>query len=226
MSELPYLSPFVTHWPGFAAAFAALLLLGILASAPFRRWRGEAAAVRTALRKLDPKIYHVYHDLRLPRPDRQGQIEVNHVVVSPFGIFVIKRVHFRGLIFGSANQCLWTQRIRRHIRRFDNPLPQNRLHVRALAGYLGLAEDLLHPATLFVGNSTFKTPMPDNVLNGKLHTWIKRHTIPLLDPQALYRATSRFDSLSRAARRPHSPPHQGPQRGVKTPSHRKSFAAG
>ena len=201
VNDPSYLSPFVSNWSGFAAFLGVFLLLRVLGSPTLNRWRGDAIAVRSTLRKLDPALYHVYHDVSVPRPDHQGHVEVDHVVVSQFGIFVIERVHFRGWIFGDAKQCLWTQRIRRHSRSFDNPLHQNRLHVRSIARYLGMPEDLFHPAALFVRTAEFKTPMPDNVLNRNLLPWIMLHNTQLLDSQALYRATSRFDSLTRARQR-------------------------
>lgn len=206
VNDPSYLNPFVSNWPGFAAFLGVFLLLRLLGSPTLNRWRGDAIAVRNTLRKLDPALYQVYHDVRLPRPDRQSHIEIDHVVVSQFGIFVIERIHLRGLISGDARQCLWTQRIRRHSRSFDNPLHQNRMHVRALAGYLGMTDEFFHPAALFVSTAVFKTPMPDNVLNRNLLPWIMLHNTPLLDSQALYRATSRFDSLTRSTHRKSATP--------------------
>ena len=34
---------------------------------------------------IDPKVYRVFNDLVLPRPDGKGTTQIDHVVVSPFG---------------------------------------------------------------------------------------------------------------------------------------------
>jgi len=63
------------------------------------------------LNKLDRKQYAVFHDLYLPRPDGKGTAQIDHVVVSPFGIFVIETKNMAGWIFGDERSRQWTQSI-------------------------------------------------------------------------------------------------------------------
>ncbi len=51
--------------------------------------------------------------------------QLDHVVVSRFGVFVIETKNYRGWIFGSEKQPQWTQQIYRQKNRFQNPLHQN-----------------------------------------------------------------------------------------------------
>lgn len=67
--------------------FQALVQLD---AARFKGWAGETVTRRSFLGKLDPTIYRCYHDLYLPRPDGKGTTQVDHVVVSEFGVFVIE----------------------------------------------------------------------------------------------------------------------------------------
>ena len=107
-SEL--LEPIVAKWPWFLGIIAILIVTRILASARFKGWHGERA-VSKGLSRFDPVTYQTFHDLYLPRPDGQGSTQLDHIVVSPFGIFVIETKNYRGWIFGSEKQGHWTQQI-------------------------------------------------------------------------------------------------------------------
>lgn len=201
MLAIPLLRPFLANWPGLAALIGLFLLFRILASPAFHHWLGESLVVRLCIRRLDSSIYQSYHDLHLPHSDCRDHSRIDHIIVSPFGIFVIATLKLRGSIFGSAKHCLWTQRVRHHDRRFDNPLHQNHRQVRDLACYLGLPEDLFRPVILFVGKPEFIACMPRNVLNRGLVAWIRNHRTPLLDSRDLHRATSRLETLTHFSHR-------------------------
>ena len=78
-------------------------------------------------------------------------------------MFVIETKNMRGWIFGSANQKTWTQKIYKHTNKFQNPLHQNYKHVKTLEAQLDIPSSAIHSLVVFVGDSTFKTEMPDNV---------------------------------------------------------------
>jgi hypothetical protein len=63
--------------------------------------------VNNALSKLGPQ-YKVLHDLYVPNR-KGGTAQVDHVVTSPYGIFVIETKHYNGWIFGDENPKKWTQ---------------------------------------------------------------------------------------------------------------------
>lgn len=201
MPDHPALQPFLSNWHFFASLLALLILLKIFASPAFKGWLGEALVIRAGLKKLDPSSYRHFHDLYLPRPDGQGSTQIDHVVVSPYGIFVIETKNYRGWIFGSEKQKQWTQQIHRHKNRFQNPLHQNKLHVRALMDFLELPGEKFSPLVFFIGNAQFKTEMPDNVLNHGLVRWIKNHTTPRLAPSQFEQIASRLDHLDRTTNR-------------------------
>ena len=72
----------------------------------------------------------------------------------------------KGWIFGSPNQPNWTQKIYKHSNKFQNPLHQNYKHVKTLESLLGLNDQQVHSVVVFIGDSTFKTEMPENVTHG------------------------------------------------------------
>ncbi|MGZ4981616.1 MAG: topoisomerase DNA-binding C4 zinc finger domain-containing protein [Methylobacter sp.] len=88
----------------------------------------------------------------------------------------------KGWIFGSAQQKSWTQKIYRHTSTFQNPLHQNFKHTNTLRYALELDKDKVFSVVVFVGDSTFKTVMPDNVVYGMSYIrFIKNKKQVILD---------------------------------------------
>lgn len=143
-------------------------------AARFKGWRGETVTRRSFLGKLDPAIYRCHHDLYLPRPDGKGTTQVDHVVVSEFGLFVIETKNLSGWIFGRAGDASWTQQVYRKRQRFQNPLHQNKLHVRALQKYLALPASVFYPVVWMAGDAVFSRCLPGSSLPGWLN--ISPHT--------------------------------------------------
>jgi len=174
------LTPLLAHWPWLLALFALYVFAKIVGSARFKGWLGEAS-VNRGLRRLDLSQYQLFHDLYLPRPDGKGTTQIDHIVVSPFGVFVIETKNYKGWIFGDEKQRQWTQQIYRRKNRFQNPLHQNQLHVRALMDFLAMPESAFRSLIFFIGDAIFKTPMPANVINKGLRPWIENHRDTILD---------------------------------------------
>ncbi|MES2982897.1 MAG: nuclease-related domain-containing protein [Verrucomicrobiota bacterium] len=190
------LDPLLANWPFLVPLLLIGVLFKILASPTFKGWFGEKM-INRGLRNLDPTQYQLFHELYLPHPTEAGTTQIDHLVVSPFGIFVIETKNYRGWIFGSEKQREWTQQIYQNKKRFQNPLHQNKLHVKALMQFLDLPEDHFLPVLIFIGNAEFKTEMPNNVLNRGLKHWIKNHTVLLLDPTIVKQVSNRLDELHR-----------------------------
>lgn len=124
-------------------------------------WFGELIVNLMASFFLDKKEYHLIKNVTLPTEDSTTQID--HIIVSKYGIFVVETKNMKGWIFGSENNAEWTQQIYNHKNKFQNPLRQNYRHTKVLEEILGLMPDRVFSAVVFVGDSTFKTEMPENV---------------------------------------------------------------
>ena len=121
--------------------------------------------VRFMLRlRLDKAAYFPLHNVTLATPD--GSTQIDHVIVSRFGIFAIETKNMQGWIFGSERQAEWTQKIYKRTFKFQNPLRQNYKHTKALEAMLQVPPDTIHSVIVFVGGSTFKTEMPASVTYG------------------------------------------------------------
>jgi hypothetical protein len=93
--------------------------------------RGENFVSRKLL-ELDSKHYKVLGDLMLPSLGNTNTTQIDHIVVSDFGIFCIETKSDSGWIFGNARQQHWTQVLYRYKKKFYNPLRQNYAHIKAV----------------------------------------------------------------------------------------------
>ncbi|MFY8275402.1 nuclease-related domain-containing protein [Pseudoalteromonas sp. SSDWG2] len=89
--------------------------------------------------------------------------EVDHLLVTPFGVFVIESKDYKGWIFGSEYQAQWTQSLIRLKTQFMNPLRQNFKHCKAVQEYLDVDKGI-ESLVVFGDRASFKTPMPANVV--------------------------------------------------------------
>ena len=185
----------LTNWGKFTAAGVILFTLKICRLPKVKGWFGEKVVDRD-LKKLNPEEYHVFHDIYLPRPDGKGTTQVDHLVVSRFGLFVIETKNYKGWVFGGEKQRQWTQLIYKVKHKFQNPLHQNALHINALRQSLNLDKGAFHNLIFFIGNCTFKTDLPPNVMTHGLIRFIKKHQSALLTTDEVQSCLSTLEPLA------------------------------
>jgi len=127
--------------------------------------------------------YIILNDLLLPSGGNLKTTQIDHVVVSNYGIFCIETKAYQGWIFGNANQRYWTQVIYRRREKFYNPLWQNYAHTKALESLIMS----IYPKAKIVSLIAF--PDADKIkvsgTNSVGHardvvSMINRYTIPIL----------------------------------------------
>ena len=170
---------------------------------PWIRGKIGEAFVARRLRALPEEIYKVLHNIILPTVDGITT-QIDHIVVSRFGIFVIETKNYGGWIFGDEKQAQWTQCCGRGRNakksRFQNPLRQNWRHICTLADLLQVPQEAFHSVIAFCGSGELKTEMPANVLySARLARYIRSFEQPILndeDVETLYLAISAWDAAA------------------------------
>ncbi len=118
---------------------------------------------KVVARKLDrlPKDqYRVLNNVTIPTP--KGSSQIDHVVVSVFGIFVIETKNYNGWIYGGEHAEYWTQNIYGNKYQLYNPILQNAGHVRALRRVLNDYEPLpILPIVAFSGKADLKVKVEE-----------------------------------------------------------------
>lgn len=141
----------------------AVLLVRLLRSRRYKGWLGERR-VRLALRRqFGGTDCQSFSNLLLPTKD--GSTQLDHVLITPQGVFVIETKNMQGLISGGRQDRHWTQEIGGQMRSFQNPLHQNYKHTKTLHELLGIPEQQIFSLVVFVGRSSFSEAMPDNVVD-------------------------------------------------------------
>jgi len=96
---------------------------------PLLRQKTGDREVRLILSKL-PDRYRTLNGLMLNAS--RAALQIDHVVISPDGVFVIMTKHHEGSISGSGKEQYWTHTLNNKKARFYNPVWQNRGNVEAV----------------------------------------------------------------------------------------------
>ena len=135
-------------------------------------WFGEKKTTFFMWLSLDKDIYHRFHDIIIPSDS--GTTQIDHLLITRYGIFIIETKNIKGWIFGSENQEKWTQVLFDYRYTFQNPLKQTYRQKKVLSKFFNINESLINTVIYFVGNSEFKTKMPFNVIDYGLTSYIKQ----------------------------------------------------
>lgn len=186
-------SPIFQSLLSFWFLLPLFIVATVVKSAWFKGIFGEFLVNFFVKWNLNKDVYHLIKNVTLPTED--GTTQIDHIVVSVFGVFVVETKNLRGWIFGSTNQKMWTQQIFKHKNTFQNPLHQNYKHSKTLQSLLNLEDNQLHSVVVFIGESNFKTEMPDNVTYGMGYIrYILSKTEKVLDLKQVLHITQAIES--------------------------------
>ena len=145
----------------YGLIFIVLFALMIFFKPQMKGWFGEKA-VSTILAMLNKDEYRVLNDIMLNT--EHGTSQIDHVVLSPYGIFVIETKNYKGWITGSEFSEQWTKNMYGKKYKFRNPLLQNYGHVKALEKHLGLKTDDFIPIVVFSVDAEIKVKAKSPVI--------------------------------------------------------------
>lgn len=168
---------------------------------------GKVGEKRVAI-KLDwlSKEYIVLNDIMLPT--QYGTTQIDHVVVSPYGIFVIETKNYKGWIFGHENSEEWKQSLLGKKRwygwtseqhKFRNPIRQNQAHTRAIKRLLSEIGDFrIIPIVVFSDRADLKITTPSHIVVNcsSLRSEIKQFTVPCIPEELISRIVAKISSTN------------------------------
>ena len=150
----------------------------------FTGWLGEQATAWGLSQGLDPTDYRQITDVIIPN-GKGGTTQLDHVIISQFGIFVVETKNRNGVIFGKPDDSRWQQINARRIYEFQNPLTQNEGHIQALVQLMRLPRWAFHSIIFFCGEARFQSPMPFNVRTEGVTTVVRSKNKILLWPDEM-----------------------------------------
>ncbi len=164
--------------------------------------RGELR-VRWKLKFL-PKEYFVINDLMIDRGNGYTS-QIDHVVVSPYGIFVIETKNISGHIYGSERAQTWKRYWKAWYYgvehsdelEFDNPILQNEAHIRALSIKLGGNLKYI-PIIVFSNNAVLQVTTQDTYVTYATYVrrLIRRYREPIMSVEQAQEIYNRILALN------------------------------
>ena len=147
-----------------------------------RRGTEGEERIRRVLSTLPRQEYIVLSDVLLPT--NSGTTQLDHVVVSVYGIFVIEVKNYQGQIYGRKDSEEWKKYINGKEYRFLNPLLQNKTHAKAVAQVIGTGTANIFPLTVFTGSAVLKiTDCEQVIYEYSLLQTIRMHNIEVFSPE-------------------------------------------
>ena len=188
----------------------AIILIPILLRLilPGKGTMGEMR-VSHILAKLPKERYEVFNDVMLKT--EHGTTQIDHIVVSRYGVFVIETKTMTGLIYGSENDKYWTQNIYGNKYQLYNPVFQNNGHVRALRKILDDdGKIFIYPIVAFSRQASLKVYLKESCviywrqIRNTIESFTERR---LTDEQMLYVGNkiyeNRIDTSEKGVKKEH-----------------------
>lgn len=148
---------------GIAVLVLVLIVLAgrFIRSPRFKGWAGERR-IRGQLKTFGAESLH---DVYLA--SARGVTQIDHLALVGGAIVVIETKNYGGAIYGDEGRRKWTQSFAggRVKSQFQNPLEQNRGHVKAVESALG--GGIVIGQVVFVGGAKFPKGMPEGVTDAR-----------------------------------------------------------
>ena len=146
---------------------------------PLKYQRSDNAVIgeKTISRKLyspDSVQYKSLNNLVLPSKGNTNVTQIDHVVISNYGIFVVETKAYKDRTAEFINQEYWTQVIFRYKKRFYSPLRQNFVHVKVIEDLLGRSRLKAPIISLVVFPYADKLKISGTDLVGHTHDIVKK----------------------------------------------------
>lgn len=153
--------------------------------------------VSAQLNTLLSDEYHILNDLILTT--NWGTTQIDYVVVSKYGIFVIETKNYKGWVFGHENSEKWTQNIYGNKYLLANPVRQNRSHIRVLRNTLSSIEQCpMISIVAFSGNTSLNVTVESaHVIHWRqLVSTIKQYRTEVLDDNHIQRIVAHLQQAN------------------------------
>ena len=185
-----------------------LVILGfifLVKKIPEIRGHIEEKKVSAFLATLPSYEYKIFNDILLAT--ESGTTQIDHIVVSRSGIFVIETKNYRGWITGNENGSEWTKNVYGNKYRFANPFRQNYGHIKALEKLLNIDSHNFISIVCFSSRASLKVQTTKHLIyDSQLINTIRLYQSELLSDSEVERIASVLSSsniVEKRARKEH-----------------------
>ncbi|MGH1488942.1 MAG: nuclease-related domain-containing protein [Acidimicrobiales bacterium] len=157
---------------------------------------GEVEVAKLLAKSLSARKYTIYNNVVISTTEGRRVTQIDHVVLSRFGLFVIETKAWPGEL-SLLDDDRWTQSLGRNFHYKNSPVKQNDHQIARLAERLDLAPKSLHGVVCFYGfNTDFRNRMPSNVVHHmELKEYIVGYRQEILSDEGLALAAETLSGL-------------------------------
>ena len=157
---------------------------------------GEQLVIKSIKDNFKFENYHLINNITIPTSDG-GTTQIDHLLVSEYGVFVIETKDYSGWIFGSKTNRKWTQSFPYSKFQFQNPLHQNNKHISELHKQFDfLPKDTFKSIVVFTDRCELKSKMPNNVVQlSGLENYIRTFNTELISVNRVYFIVGKVEVL-------------------------------
>lgn len=141
--------------------FFWIVVIGVLFLIIFFKEIKNNSIKKSTLKRLSKNKYMVLNDVVVSSTKKSHKID--NVIISKFGIFVIKYVDQTGKIYGDERELQWIALKDRKKTYFDNPLREVHSSIRVLSELLDLNEKYFIPIVCFTEEVTVSCDTKDKI---------------------------------------------------------------
>ena len=144
----------------------SLFIIGIFGALFYKKIIGKIGELDVSheLNKLPNNKYSIINNAMLY--DENGKShQIDHIVFSKFGIFVIETKNYEGLIKGNTYDKQWVQILGKTKNSFYNPIHQNYGHIKVLEEKLNIKESKFISIVCFSDKAKLSITGNGNVIN-------------------------------------------------------------
>lgn len=151
-----------------------LIIVAKIYKSKIKGYIGEKL-VSKKLKKLNKRKYKVINNLLLKTA--KGSTQIDHIVVSKYGVFVIETKNYKGIIKGNEYDDNWNQILINKSKTLRNPIKQNNGHIKALKDLIPeLRYKNIKSIILFTKRAKLKVNCESNVMYfNKVNKIIKKY---------------------------------------------------
>ena len=188
-------------------------------------WLGEKVLWILLRRHLKRHDYKILNNIYLHQSNGYTH-QIDHIIVSQWGIFVIETKNFDGELVQCYNEARrWTYTSHSNgYYNWPNPIKQNSWHLRALADCLGHPLAHFHSIVAFAGPTQFTSKVPENVMHfNEVVKYIQSHSkTTIILPETVPGLVAQIRALDKAVtkeqRKNHNKQCQERHKQKKSPS--------
>jgi len=163
---------------GFIIVFVLLIILTFFLKSPKTKGAIGELRVKLNLGGDIPNEKYVINDLLLLHEGKSHQID--HLIISKTGIFVIETKNYSGLIYGDDKHIEWTQVLNygKTKNKFYNPILQNKSKIYALSKIIGRKDCFI--SIIVFPKATIMTYFNERVGSiSDMKKWIKQERVEI-----------------------------------------------